>query len=146
MSELEDLSRAQIQEWLEGYHRSSATLDATKWCSEYMTDDTELQYANNPVTKGQEVRDMFAQVFLQLDLMEHEIVYFDYVAPRIYQAARIRYRVKGDMSEQEIVIQGFATFYLQEDEDKVLKCSRAEVYLDPSPLFARIAEKANVDA
>lgn len=111
-----------------------------------MTDDTELQYANNPIIKGQEVRDMFAQVFQQLDLMEHEVVYFDYVAPRIYQAARIRYRVKGDGPEQEIVVRGFATFYLREDENRDLKCYRAEVYIDPSQVFARIAEKASGSA
>ena len=111
-----------------------------------MTDDTELQYANNPVMKGKEVRDMFTQVFQQLDLMEHEVVYFDYVPPRIYQAARIRYRVKGDGPEQEIVVQGFGTFYLRENEQKLLKCYRAEVYLDPSQLFARVAEKANSSA
>jgi len=111
-----------------------------------MTDDTELQYANNPVMKGKEVRDMFTQVFQQLDLMEHEIVYFNYVPPRIYQAARIRYRVKGDGPEHEIVIQGFATFYLREDEKKNLKCYRAEAYLDPSQLFAKMTEKASGNA
>lgn len=107
-----------------------------------MTDDIELQYANNPVLKGADVQAMFGQVFPQLDLMEHEIVYFDFVEPRIYQAARIRYRVKGDDASQDISIPGFGTFFMREAADGSLKCYRAEVYLDPSPVFARIAQKS----
>ena len=78
------------------FHRGSAELDAEKWCTTFFTDDIELQYANNPVLKGPAVKAMFSQVFQQLDLMEHRIEYFDFVAPKIYQAAQIRYRVKGD--------------------------------------------------
>lgn len=107
-----------------------------------MTEDIELQYANNPVLKGAEVRAMFEQVFPQLDLMEHEILYFDFVAPRIYQATRIRYRVKGDLPSQDISIPGFGAFYMREGHDGSFKCYRAEVYLDPSPVFARMAEKS----
>jgi len=116
-------------------------LDAAKWCGDFMTEDVELQYANNPVIKGEEVRAMFSQAFSQLDLMKHEVVHFDYVAPKIYQAARIRYRVKGDTPDQNIDIPGFGVFYLREDADGSLKCYRSEVYLDPTPVFARIAEK-----
>ncbi|EXJ79469.1 hypothetical protein A1O3_08971, partial [Capronia epimyces CBS 606.96] len=124
------------------FHRSSASLDAAAWCGEFMTDDIELQYANNPVVKGADVRTMFEQVFPQLDLMEHEIIYFDFVAPRIYQAARIRYRIKGDDATQDIDIPGFGTFFVREGADGTLKCYRSEVYLDPSPVFARIAQKS----
>lgn len=107
-----------------------------------MADDIELQYANNPVVKGPDVKAMFAQVFQQLDLMEHNIVYFDFVAPRIYQAARIRYRVKGDDETGDIDIPGFATFFVREESDGLLKCYRAETFLDPTQVFARIAQKA----
>jgi ketosteroid isomerase-like protein len=107
-----------------------------------MTDDIELQYANNPVLKGAAVKDMFSKTFEHLDLMEHKIVYFDFVAPKIYQAARIRYRVKGDDESQDIEIPGFATFFVRNEPDGSLKCYRAETYLDPSQLFARIAEKS----
>ncbi len=89
-----------------------------------MTEDVELQYANNPVIKGEEVRAMFGQVLPQLDLMEHKVVYFDYVAPKIYQAARIRYRVKGDEPHQDIDIPGFAVFYVRDDDKGSLKCYR----------------------
>ncbi|KIX99031.1 uncharacterized protein Z520_05492 [Fonsecaea multimorphosa CBS 102226] len=140
-------SRDQIQTWLEGFHRGSAELDAEKWCSTFMTDDIELQYANNPVLKGAEVRAMFASVFRQLSLMKHKVVYFDFVPPRIYQAARIRYRVVGDPADgsQDIEIPGFATFFVREGEDGELKCYRAETFLDPSQVFARIAQKTAGD-
>ncbi|KAL2423656.1 hypothetical protein ABEF95_001741 [Exophiala dermatitidis] len=137
-----DQERDKIQAWLEAFHRGSASLDAESWCGEFMTEDIELQYANNPVLKGAEVRAMFEQVFPQLDLMEHEILYFDFVAPRIYQATRIRYRVKGDLPSQDIIIPAFGTFYMREDHDGSLKCYRAETFLDPSPVFARMAEKS----
>lgn len=107
-----------------------------------MTEDVELQYANNPVIKGADVQAMFGQVLPQLDLMEHEIVYFDYVEPKIYQAARIRYLVKGDDPSQVIEIPGFATFFVREEAGGSLKCYRSEVYLDPTPVFARMAEKS----
>jgi hypothetical protein len=61
-----------------------------------MTDDVELQYANNPTIKGGEVRQMLKAVFSELDKMDHHILYFDYVPPRIYQSATIWYLVKGD--------------------------------------------------
>lgn len=112
-----------------------------------MTDDIELQYANNPVLKGADVKAMFTSVFKQLALMEHKIVYFDFVPPRIYQAAQIRYRVVGDPDDgsQDIEIPGFATFFVCEEADGQLKCYRAETFLDPSQVFARIAQKTAVD-
>lgn len=169
MSTTEGAERATIQSWLENvspqkedpnfrryliagcgltfiqFHRASAELNAEKWCSDSMTEDIELQYANNPVLKGAKVKAMFSQVFQQLDEMEHKIEYFDYVAPRIYQAARIRYRVKGDDASQDIEIPGFAAIFVRNEPDGSLKCYRAEIFLDPSQVFARIAQKSAGD-
>ena len=109
-----------------------------------MTEDVELQYANNPVIKGSEVRQMFKSVFGQLEMMTHEIIYFDYVPPRIYQAATIRYLIQGDNVDTDVVeIPGFAVFYVKKDGSRSLKCYRAETYLDPSPVFQRISEKSS---
>jgi hypothetical protein len=109
-----------------------------------MTDDVEMQYANSPVIKGVDVRQMFKSVLGQLDKMTHEIRYYDYVTPRIYQAATIRYLVKGDNPEtDEITIPGFAVFSLRKDVDGRVKCYRAETYLDPSEVFQRIAGKSS---
>lgn len=108
-----------------------------------MTDDVEMQYANTPVIKGDEVRQMFNNVLGQLDQMIHEIRYFDYVAPRIYQAATIRYLVKGDSQERdEITIPGFAVFAVRKDVDGRVKCYQAETFLDPSEVFQKIAAKS----
>lgn len=109
-----------------------------------MTDDVEMQYANNPAIKGSEVRQMFKTVLGQLDMMVHDIRYFDYVAPRIYQAATIRYLVKGDsLDTDEITIPGFAVFSVRKDDAGHVKCYRAETFLEPSAVFQRIAEKSN---
>ncbi|CAG8123767.1 unnamed protein product [Penicillium salamii] len=130
-----------VLKWLEGFHQASATLDADRWLDEFMTEDVEMQYANSPVIKGSEVRQMFKTVLGQLDIMTHEVRYFDYVAPRIYQAATIRYLVKGDNHDtDEITIPGFAVFSVREDDGRI-KCYRAETFLDPSAVFQRIAEK-----
>lgn len=108
-----------------------------------MTDDVEMQYANSPVIKGVEVRQMFRNVLGELDAMTHEIRYFDYVAPCIYQAATIRYLVKGDnQNTDEITIPGFAVFSVRKDDAGQVKCYRAETFLDPSAVFQRIAEKS----
>lgn len=104
---------------------------------------------------------MFKGVFSKLDMMTHDVEYFgmapskqgrvknatklkltDYVPPRIYQAARIRYLVKDDNPDKDVIeIPGFATFFVKSGEDGKLRCFRAETFLDPSPVFQRIAEK-----
>lgn len=66
----------------------------------------------------------------------------DYVPPRIYQAATIRYVVKGDDPAKDVIrIPGFATFSVTLGDDGSLRCYRAETFLDPSPVFQRMAEK-----
>jgi hypothetical protein len=125
------------------FHEASATLDADHWVDGFMADDVELQYANSPVIKGDEVRQMFKTVLSKLDMMTHEVRYFDYVAPRIYQAATIRYLVKGDNHETDVItIPGFAVFSISKDSAGRVKTNRIETYLDPSPVFRRIAEKS----
>jgi hypothetical protein len=109
-----------------------------------MTDDVEMQYANNPVIKGDEVRQMFKAVLSELDKMEHHVLYFDYVAPRIYQSATIRYLVKGDNeATDEIAIPGFAVFSVRVDDKGQIRCYRAETFLDASMVFQRIAERTS---
>ncbi|KAK7217482.1 hypothetical protein V2G26_005485 [Clonostachys chloroleuca] len=79
----------------------------------------------------------------KLDLMTHEVLYFDFVGDQIYQAAKIRYLVKGDNPEEDVIeIPGFAVFNVKHGEDEKLRCYKAEIFLDPSPVFHRIAEKS----
>ena len=108
-----------------------------------MTEDYELQYSNNPIIYGDDARKMFEEVFQSMDLLEHHIQYFDYVPPRIYQAVRVQYRIKGYPPSQDIEVPGFVTFYVREENDGALKCYRGETFLDPSEVFARIAEYKN---
>ncbi|SPJ78937.1 uncharacterized protein FTOL_07328 [Fusarium torulosum] len=82
--------RQRIESWLLAFHKSSKALDADQWVEDFFTDDVTLQFANNPVISGDELRPMFKNVFANLDTMTHDIEYFDYVPPRIYQAATVR--------------------------------------------------------
>jgi hypothetical protein len=76
--------------------------------------------------------------------MDHHIHYFDYVAPRIYQSATIRYLVKGDNEgTDEITIPEFAVFSVRADEEGQIRCYRAETFLDASMVFQRIVEKSS---
>ncbi|KAJ5491874.1 hypothetical protein LT330_009130 [Penicillium expansum] len=144
MSAGPELDNATVLEWLQAFHRASATLNTDHWLDEFMTEDVEMQYANNPVIKGSDVRQMFKTVLGKLDMMIHDIRYFDYVAPRIYQAATIRYLVKGDnLNTDEITIPGFAVFSVRKDDAGRVKCYRAETFLEPSAVFQRIAEKSS---
>lgn len=106
-----------------------------------MAPNTELQYANNPVVKGEEARSMFSQLFQELELCDHTLRYLDYVPPRIYQAVTVRYRVKGCPPSEDIQVQGLVTFYVNEDGDGKLKAYRSESFVDSSQLFAKLAEK-----
>ncbi|VUC28707.1 unnamed protein product [Clonostachys rosea] len=124
------------------FHAASKTLDADYWLDNYFTENASLQYANSPVISGPSVRQMFKEVFKKLDLMEHEVLYFDVVGDRIYQAAKIRYLVKGDDPGQGVIeIPGFAVFNVEHGEGEKIRCYKAEIFLDPSPVFKRIAEK-----
>ncbi|KIW81549.1 hypothetical protein Z517_04575 [Fonsecaea pedrosoi CBS 271.37] len=144
MASKQDPDRARIQKWLEDNHAASATLSASHWCNNFFSSDIVLQFGNHPPVQGLEnVRDhFFPPQLARLDLMEHYIEYFDYVAPRIYQAARIRYRVKGDdpSGKDDVEIPGFATFYVREKEDGGLICYRMEVFIDSRPLEKRLQE------
>lgn len=66
----------------------------------------------------------------------------DVVDSKIYQAATIRYLVKGDNPERDVIeIPGFAVFFLRHKDGERPKLSRAETYLNPTEVFGRIAEK-----
>jgi hypothetical protein len=66
----------------------------------------------------------------------------DYVPPRIYQAATVRYLVKGDDPEKDVIkIPGFSSLSVTEGSGGKLRCYHAEIFLDASPVFLRIAEK-----
>ncbi|KIW90028.1 uncharacterized protein Z519_09458 [Cladophialophora bantiana CBS 173.52] len=155
MASTQDLERAEIQKWLEDFHAASATLSASHWCNNFFAPSIILQFGNGPPVQGLEaLRDMFfAPQLSRLDLMEHYIEYFDYVPPRIYQAARIKYRVKGDdpSGKDDVEIPGFATLYVREDGDGDvasgdggnkgrLICYRMETFLDTRPLEKRMQE------
>ncbi|CAJ0554862.1 Ff.00g133750.m01.CDS01 [Fusarium sp. VM40] len=110
--------------------------------AEFFTDDRTLQFANNPVISGDDLRPMFKNVFANLDMMTHGIKYFDYVPPRIYQAATVRYSFKGDDPEKDIIqIPGFSSLSVKKDNDGKLRCYHADIFLDVSPVFQRIVEK-----
>lgn len=137
-------SREALQKWLLNFHATSKSLDAQAF-SMLFTTNAEVQYANNPVTKGREaIQQGFDTAFKHLDLMTHDIVYFDFVSgpePKLYQAADIRYVVKGDDLEKDVIrIPGLLSGWL-DTEDGMLKLKRCEIYLDASQLFGRMAEK-----
>lgn len=137
-------SREALQKWLLNFHATSKSLDARAF-SMLFTADAELQYANSPITKGREaIQQSFDAAFKHLDLMTHDIVYFDFVPgpePKLYQAADIRYVVKGDDLEKDIIqIPGLLSGWL-DMEGGMLKFKRCEIYLDASRVFGRMGEK-----
>lgn len=149
-SPLNNVTTSQVSGWLHRFHAASATLNAKSWVQNFMTEDVSFQYANQPIVQGREnVEAWFVPVLAALDEMTHFVEYFDWVANKgtIYQAAKIRYVVKGDdRQEQAIEIRGFAVFSLRpvnagDGNGEELKCWRAETYLDPTEVFNRITEK-----
>ncbi|UPK92227.1 hypothetical protein LCI18_003162 [Fusarium solani-melongenae] len=140
MTETTDIGREEIENWLLEYHRGSKSLDADLWLDNFYTEDISLQYANLPVLSGVSVRQMFKETFTKLDMMTHDVVYFG--IPRVYQAATIRYLIKGDDPEKDVIeIPGFATFFVRKGGDGKIRCYKAEIFLDPLPVFQRISEK-----
>ncbi|KAK5939925.1 hypothetical protein PMZ80_007343 [Knufia obscura] len=136
-------TRDALESWLLDFHKSTATLDAKHCTEKFFTSNVELQYANNPVATGREnAQGFFDMAFKALDIMTHEIVYFDFVAPnKLYQAAKINYVVKGDDPEKDMItIPAMMSVWLEEQEGKLM-IRRNEIYLDASGLFGRMGEK-----
>lgn len=136
-------TREALQAWLLSFHEATATLDTQQVGDKFFTDDAVCQYANNPEASGKEnVLAFFNAAFNGLDLMTHDIVYFDFVAPnKLYQAATIRYLVKGDNPDRDMfTVPAMMTAWLEEQDGR-LKIRRNEIYLDASALFARMHEK-----
>lgn len=136
-------TREAIESWLLDFHKSTATLDAKHSVENFFTPDIELQYANNPIITGREsAQAFFDTAFKAMDSMTHDIVYFDFVAPdKLYQAVTIRYVVKGDTAEKDMIsIPAMMTSWLREDKGRLMM-KRSEIYLDASQLFGRMAAK-----
>lgn len=137
------VTREALTEWLLDWHSSTETLDAKLCVGKFFTSDIELRYANNPPAKGRDAAlQFFDSAFKALEMMHHDIEYFDFIAPdRLYQAATIKYVVKGDNLEKDMItIMGLMSIWLVE-EDGRLKVKRNDIFLDASQVFARMAEK-----
>ncbi|KIY47224.1 hypothetical protein FISHEDRAFT_45741 [Fistulina hepatica ATCC 64428] len=124
------------------YHGYGDSLNVEGWLKHCLTADAVIRFANNPPLEGADaIREAFTAQFAMLQSMKHTIVYFDIVGSTIYQAAQIKYVVKGDSEHKVIDIPGFAVFHM--DGDVFTQDSRMslfEVYLDPSPLHQRFTE------
>lgn len=137
------VTREALKEWLLDWHASTETLDAKLCVDKFFTSDIELRYANNPPVKGKDTAiQFFDSAFKALEMMHHDIEYFDFVAPdHLYQAATIKYVVKGDDLERDMItITGLMSSWLVEEDGK-LKVKRNDIFLDASQVFGRMAEK-----
>lgn len=76
-------------------------------------------------------------VLVLAERLRHRVGHIDVTPERIYQEAKITYVVKGDRTEEEMVVKGFAVFYKGVDEERV---RRFDVYGDFSEVYGRMAE------
>lgn len=136
-------SQDALKEWLLAFHESTARLDAKSTVEEFFAKDVELCYANNPPVNGKkDAEGFFDTAFKALDLMHHDIEYFDFVAPnKLYQAATIKYVIKGDDPEKDMITIPAMMVASLVEEDSKLKIGRNEIYLDASAVFGRMIEK-----
>jgi hypothetical protein len=61
----------------------------------------------------------------------------DLVGDCIYQAAAIRYRVKGDTADNEVEIPGFASFFLVTEGEERGLIRSLEVFINNQPVLDR---------
>lgn len=73
------------------------------------------------------------------DLLCSRVVSFDVLPDKIYQVARISYKVKGDPAKETFIVPGLAVFHKKPEDTKI---HRFDVYIDISPVFKRIQEVA----
>lgn len=137
------VTRQALEGWLLSFHESTARLDAQSTIEEFFAEEVELYYANNPPAKGKKTAEgFFDAAFKALDLMHHDIEYFDFVAPnRLYQVATIKYVVKGDDPDRNMFTIPAMMSVILVEEDSKLKMKRNEIYLDATAVFGRMHEK-----
>jgi hypothetical protein len=71
--------------------------------------------------------------------MHCRVVSFDILPDKIYQVARVTYKLKNDPSGKAIVLPGLAVFYKAPEDSKL---NRFDVYIDISPVFKRAQDIA----
>ncbi|KAF2665803.1 hypothetical protein BT63DRAFT_428750 [Microthyrium microscopicum] len=137
------LTNTEAEAWLQGFYDMADKLEAVPWFEQYSTEDTEIQYANLPLMTGKDALNMYIKVFGNLDRLAHSVKHFDVVGDRILHAVTVRYVVKGDDPDKDVIeIGAFSECHLRRDEvDGKVKCARADIYVDPSPVFQRVAAK-----
>ncbi|KAG7413866.1 hypothetical protein DER46DRAFT_320709 [Fusarium sp. MPI-SDFR-AT-0072] len=136
------LSKEEAVAWLVENNAYSAKMDVDAWLDKFYTADATVQYANSPARSVMDAREMFKAIWAKFDGLEHDVIHVDYVSPCIYHRCGVRYLVKGDDPKtQEIKVPALATMLMKRDEDGNLKSYKMEVFIDPSPVFARISEK-----
>ncbi|KAF4341295.1 hypothetical protein FBEOM_4768 [Fusarium beomiforme] len=117
-------------------------MDVDAWLERFYTEDATIQYANSPAVSVADARKVFKEIWAKFDGLEHDIIHVDYASPCIYHRCIVRYLVKGDDPRtQEIKIPALATMLMRKDANGNLKSYKMEVFIDPSPVFARISEK-----
>ncbi|KAL3419903.1 hypothetical protein PVAG01_08402 [Phlyctema vagabunda] len=67
--------------------------------------------------------------------MHHETIHFDVVGNTLYLQAVISYVVANDPENLDITIPAFAVFVFNEETGYL---DRAQIFLDGSPVFARV--------
>ncbi|KAF4450302.1 hypothetical protein F53441_6585 [Fusarium austroafricanum] len=142
MSPKLELTKEEAAAWLVENNIYSAKMDVDAWLNKFYTEEATIQYANNPPVTVSDAREMFKGIWAKFDGLEHDIIHVDYASPCIYHRCDVRYLVKGDdPAKQEIKVPALATMLMKRDDDESLKSYKMEVFIDPSPVFARIAEK-----
>ncbi|KAL8786739.1 MAG: hypothetical protein Q9195_008073 [Heterodermia aff. obscurata] len=119
------------------FHVLADALDPRPWMSLFAP-DAILNYANNPTLTGhEEIIAAMEQSMSGLRSMKHEIGHIDVTPERIYQEAKITYVIKGDPTEEKLVVKGFAVVHKGVGEERL---RRLDIYGDFSEVFGRMAE------
>ncbi len=123
--------------WLSQFHAASDALNAPHWINTFFAPNATIRFANNPALVGrEEIIGSFNDTFKLLASMKHTVLAVDVLPEKIYQEALITYIVKNDPEQVPISVRGMAVFGKKVDESTV---TFFDVYLDISPVFARIA-------
>jgi hypothetical protein len=122
--------------WLTDFHKHMDSLDAQVAVPKFFAEDCVLSFGDNPpITGVSNIKDFLNGQYAYLESMRHTIKRVDVVSDRIYQEADIRYVVKGDPEQKEILIKGIALVGKRPEQEKM---STFTVYLDPTTLKERI--------
>ncbi|KAF2219177.1 hypothetical protein BDZ85DRAFT_322542 [Elsinoe ampelina] len=136
MSDVQD----KVGAWLIKFFEADDSLDISK-LEKYIDSDVIQTVGNGAVSKGKEqVIKGFQSSFATLDILKHDIEFWDVAGNRVWTRLNVTHVLKADPEKQRRVVRAHAVFTIEEDPTTEYRIREMYICVDLSPVTQRFAE------